>query len=169
MSRAHLYRAARPRRPLASALLLAAWLGGAILALVMLVADPGNGGAAAALDRLIPLVAMGAVATGALVIVAELAVRARMRAARIACAAVLVACGALAGFGAGALAGFGAGDRDNMLHAADDAPTGFLQADSTAGSHAGSLAWLVIGLLAGAGGLATAVAAARNPDARASV
>lgn len=161
MSRAHLYRAARPRRPLASALLLAAWLGGAILALVMLVADPGNGGAAAALARLIPLVAMGAVATGALVIVAELAVRARMRAARIACAAVLVACGALAGFGAG--------DRDNMLHAADDAPAGFLQADSTAGSHAGSLAWLVIGLLAGAGGLATAVAAARNPDARASV
>ncbi|HLV27399.1 MAG TPA: hypothetical protein VKZ41_13915 [Gemmatimonadales bacterium] len=162
MSRSYLYRAVRPRRPLASALLLTAWIGGAALAVFLLLPAPNTaaGDTAAALDRLVPLVAMGAVVSGLLVIGAELAVRARLRVARMVCSGVLVL--------SGVMASFGASSGERMLHAADGSTVagGTVAALAPAGSRRADVAWLVVGLVAALGGLGTAVAASRDVGRR---
>jgi len=165
MSRTYLYRAVRPRRPLASALLFAVWLGGALLAVAALLPTPGAepaaaGASAAALGRLLPLVAGGAVACALMVIAAEFAAPARLRSVRLVCCGVLLV--------AGAIVSFGSAERQNLLYAADSGAneTPPTLADARA-AHAPDIAWLVIGLLAAGGGLGTAVAASRAPYRRA--
>lgn len=160
MSRSHLYRAVRPKRPLASALLFAIWLGGALLAVAILIpssdgAAEAAGAPAAALGRLLPLVAGGAMACALMVIVAELIAQSRLRAVRLTCAAVLLI--------AGAIVSFGANERDNVLYAADSGVDGPPTLADARAAHAPDIAWLIVGLLAAAGGLATAVAASRAP------
>lgn len=159
-SRSHLYRAPTPVRPIASAIILAIWLGAALLCLATLFPPPAGegsaaGASAAMLGRMLPLVAGGAVASALLVIGVELATRARYRNVRLALAVVLLL--------AGGIVSFGSGERDHMLYAADAADAPPTLADARA-AHAPDIAWLAVALLAAAGGLATAVLAAHRGE-----
>lgn len=156
MSRSYLYRSVQPNRPITSALLFAAWVGGALVATLTILSVPsgGDAGAAEALRQLIQLVAAGAVVCGLLVVAAELAGNARFRDLRLLCAGALVL--------AGMVVSFGVDRRENVLHASD--VSGAVDAVSAAvGLHSPDVAWLALGLVAALAGLVTAVAVARQP------
>ncbi len=164
MSRTYLYRAVRRPRPTGSALLFAVWLGAALVGAAAMLPFPptlvpeGTGGAA--LARLIPLIGLGALATGVLVLVAEaVAIRSRFRAGRVTCAVILALAGGIAGF-----SGDGQG---SILYAADDAAAPAPTLAAARAAHAANLAWLALALLAATGGLGCAVAALRIEEAAA--
>lgn len=167
MSRSHLYRSTGRPRPMATVVVLSAWIGAAALYLAVrgpsLLADAPLAAMGPAAASLLAFVLGGGVAAGAVVIVAELiGGRTPRRGARIALAALMLACcmgGQLAAAGP-----------SNALRrgwiAAADAATAPQRAAEVASLHRQGALWLVGGVLVAVLALGVTVESIRRWDVR---
>ena len=165
MSRSYLYRSMGPAKPIATAVLLAAWNGAAGLYLAGLAPQLLAGPLDAALaDAVVGRMGTLVFSTGIVIAVAIIAVellggRTRLRGPRILCVAVLLA--------ACVMGEFTVGRRIAALHAEPATPAGAVVGGASTGSrfralHARAAVWMSAGFLAAGLALVLGVSTLRS-------